>query len=151
MFYEYDAEGRLIRKSGQDTETSGTELPETYEYDAAGNMIKQTVWNEDGTMEGWREFTYDEEGRQTQQKNFRRCRSSPGNTSTMPRAVSPTKSRKRPAEAPQRITPTSMTPREACGRRRTKPTISHMNIFRCRSTFRGDEAGHGAVGTVLPF
>ena len=71
VLYEYDQDGRLIRKSGQDLEEPGTELPETYEYDAAGNLIKQIVWNEDGTMEGWREFTYDEEGRETQQKNFR--------------------------------------------------------------------------------
>lgn len=71
VIYEYDSEGHLIRKSGQDTETPGTELSETYEYDADGNMIKQTVWKEDGTIEGWREFTYDEKGRQTQQKNFR--------------------------------------------------------------------------------
>lgn len=71
VLYEYDQDGRLIRKSGQDLEAPGTELPETYEYDSAGNQIKQIVWNEDGTMEGWREFTYDEEGRETQQKNFR--------------------------------------------------------------------------------
>lgn len=71
VLFEYDQDGNLIRKSGQNLEEPGTELPETYEYDSAGNQIKQIVWNEDGTMEGWREFTYDEEGRQTQQKNFR--------------------------------------------------------------------------------
>lgn len=70
VLFEYDQDGRLIRKSGQDLEQPGTELPETYEYDSAGNQIKQIVWNEDGTMEGWREFTYDEEGRETQQRNF---------------------------------------------------------------------------------
>lgn len=61
--YEYNEEGHMISKTGQDTETAGSELPETYEYDADGNQIRRTVLNEDGSVNGWWEFYYDENRR----------------------------------------------------------------------------------------
>ncbi len=63
--YEYNSEGYLIRKSGQDSERAGYDLTETYEYDTDGNMVKLTVWNDDESIESWRLFYYDENGRQT--------------------------------------------------------------------------------------
>ncbi|MBS6397789.1 MAG: hypothetical protein KH452_11690 [Clostridiales bacterium] len=59
LLYEYDENGRLIRQNG-----TGRDMTKEFEYDESGNLIKQIDLGNNGEVEGWTTFEYDENGKE---------------------------------------------------------------------------------------
>lgn len=70
ILYEYDAGGNLIRQSGKNALSIGRDLTKEFEYDASGNLTKQTDFDDNGEVEGWSTFEYDENGKEIMKHVF---------------------------------------------------------------------------------
>ena len=70
ILYEYDADGNLIRQSGKNAPSIGRDLTKEFEYDENGNLTKQTDLDDNGEVEGWSTFEYDENGKEIMKHVF---------------------------------------------------------------------------------
>ena len=70
ILYEYDADGNLIRQSGRNAPSIGRDLTKEFEYDENGNLTKQTDLDDNGEVEGWSTFEYDENGKEIMKHVF---------------------------------------------------------------------------------
>lgn len=70
ILYEYDAAGNLIRQSGKNAPSIGRDLTKEFEYDESGNLTKQTDFDDNGEVEGWSTFEYDENGKEIMKHVF---------------------------------------------------------------------------------
>lgn len=70
ILYEYDENGNLIRQSGKNAPSIGRDLTKEFEYDESGNLTKQTDFDDNGEVEGWSTFEYDENGKEIMKHVF---------------------------------------------------------------------------------
>lgn len=70
ILYEYDEKGNLIRQSGKNAPSIGRDLTKEFEYDENGNLTKQTDLDNQGEVEGWTTFEYDENGKEIMKHVF---------------------------------------------------------------------------------
>ena len=70
ILYEYDEVGNLIRQSGENAPSIGRDLTKEFEYDESGNLTKQIDFDDNGEVEGWSTFEYDENGKEIMKHVF---------------------------------------------------------------------------------
>lgn len=66
--YEYDAEGKLVKRTVYDEE--GLREYYLYEYDAEGKLLKELDYDADGTLDDYTVYIYDASGRVTREEDY---------------------------------------------------------------------------------